>query len=893
MAQTQPSSIQAIRSIEGIDEYRLANGAQVLLFPDSSKSHVTVNMTVFVGSRHEGYGEAGMAHLLEHMLFKGTPLHPDVPTLLTERAGPGNFNGTTWVDRTNYYETLPASDESLEFAIRFESDRLVNSHVRGEDLASEMTVVRNEFEQGENDPFGVLLQRMTAAAYEWHNYGRDTIGNRSDIERVPVVRLKNFYRKFYRPDNVMLIVAGKFDPESALQYAEQYLGSIPRPETPIDNTYTVEPPQDGERTVVLRRVGNTQLVGALYHIPAGSHPDFPAMRIVASVLSAQGSGRLYKSLVEAKLASAVFASARAYHDPGMMLAAAQLSESGSLEDARQVMLNTIENELRETPITEAELERARQRILKERELEANSTDRIAVALSDWAAQGDWRLYFLFRDIVESLTVEEVQAAAERYLVRNNRTVGLYIPSTTSERIRIPDAPDLNQMLAEYQGRKAVSEGEAFEPTPTNIEARTERGQLTDGIKYAFLPKKTRGETVNLMLTLRYGNEETLKGRATAADFLPSLMMRGTDEMSFVELQDTLNRLRAELRVSGLPGLLQVSLKTQKSYLPEVLGVMQQMLRTPKLDEAEFEILRRQALTGIEQSLNDPQTLASVTTERTLAPYPPEDVRYVATPSEDLERVNSVNIEQIRELYRDFVSAQAGELAVVGDFDPESVREIMKEALNGWTSEIPYQRIDRPAHTDVAGALNTIQTPDKENAVYVASQHFELSDSSPNHAELVLGNFVLGGGSLSSRLGTRVRQQDGLSYGVGSMVSASSRDERTELSLFAIANPDNKDRLLASIEEVFRHFAEHGMTGDELARAKDGYLQQQMVTRTDDQRLASLLVGTLFNDRTMAFYADQDQKIADAKLEEVNEVIKKYFNMDRMVISIAGDFDREK
>ncbi|MCC6512010.1 MAG: insulinase family protein, partial [Pirellulaceae bacterium] len=295
-----------VTSIEGISEYRLDNGTQVLLFPDPSKSMVTVNMTVFVGSRHEGYGEAGMAHLLEHMLFKGTPTHPDVPKTLTNRGA--DFNGTTWLDRTNYYETLPATSErqaqeNLEFAIRFEADRLLNSFVKAEDLASEMTVVRNEFERGENSPQRVLMQRVQAAAYEWHNYGRSTIGNRSDIERVPIDRLQAFYRKFYRPDNIMLVVAGTFDSEQCIQLVEKYFGGLKAPEAALDRTYTTEPPQDGERTVVLRRVGNTQLIDLAYHVPSGGDRDYAAVEMLSYIYGAEPSGRLYKDLVLTELAS--------------------------------------------------------------------------------------------------------------------------------------------------------------------------------------------------------------------------------------------------------------------------------------------------------------------------------------------------------------------------------------------------------------------------------------------------------------------------------------------------------------------------------------------------------------------------------------------------------------
>src|SRR5260370_15891806 len=211
---------QKIASVEGVTEYRLANGVRALLFPEASRPTVTVNMTVLVGSRHEGYGETGMAHLLEHMVFKGTPDHPNVPKALRDHGA--NFNGTTNVDRTNYFETMPATDENLDFGVHLETDRLVNSFVKREDLASEMTVVRNEFERGENSPQGVLMQRIEAAAYEWHNYGKSTIGNRSDIERVPIQNLQAFYRKYYHPDNLALIIPGKFDEATALAVVQQH-----------------------------------------------------------------------------------------------------------------------------------------------------------------------------------------------------------------------------------------------------------------------------------------------------------------------------------------------------------------------------------------------------------------------------------------------------------------------------------------------------------------------------------------------------------------------------------------------------------------------------------------------------------------------------------------------
>ena len=876
-----------VREIEGISEYSLENGCQLLLFPDPSKPVVTVNVTIFVGSRHEGYGEAGMAHLLEHMLFKGTPAHPEIPKVLQEHGA--RFNGTTWTDRTNYYETMPASDENLEFALRLEADRLVNSKILGEDLASEMSVVRSEFESGENSPIRVLMQRMQGAAYEWHNYGKSTIGNRSDIERVPVVKLRQFYKKFYRPDNVMVCVAGKFDPAKALDLVNKYFGSLSTPDTPLDRTYTVEPAQDGERTVVLRRVGDVQWVASSYHVPAGSHADYPAVKALTYVLADEPSGRLYTSLVESEMASNVYASCDSFHDPGMMQAIVEVPADGEIESVRKNLLTVLEKDLAESPVTEEEVERARQQLLKQRELEAADSDKLAVALSNWAAQGDWRLYFLFRDRLEKLTAADVQRVAEQYLNRNNRTVGLFIPTESAERITIPEAPDLNTLLADYKGRESIQTGEAFDVDPLAIERRTQRGKLAESVQYSFIPKKTRGASVHLMLTLRYGTPETLSGRVTACDVLPDLMERGTESLSYQEFQDQLAALRSSIRLGGTTGLVQASVKSNRDNLPAVLELLTDAIRKPKLDAEEFEVLRRQYITQIESQLSEPQALAPIATRRAMTPYPKSDIRYRPTLEEEIELYRTLKVEEVRELHANFVSSQASEVAAVGDFDPEELKSMLTKTFSGWTTDEPYERVDRPAHPELDGRIETIVTPDKANAVYYSGMQFVMDDAGPDYAPLVMGNYILGAGALSSRLGDRVRQTEGLSYGIRSGFNVSPRDNRGEFTIFAITNPVNKDRLMVAIREEIDKILADGVTEEELAKAKEGFLQRQSVSRSDDSALVSQLVLNMFTGRTMKFTAETEQAINSATVDQVHRVLKKYINPDKLIISVAGDF----
>jgi zinc protease len=894
-----------VASVEGITEYQFDNGLRALLFPDNSQSKVTVNLTVLVGSRQEGYGETGMAHLLEHMVFKGTPRHPKIPKALQEHGA--QFNGSTSNDRVNYFETLSATDENLEFAIDLEADRMVNSYIKQEDLDSEMTVVRNEFERGENSPGAVLSERISAAAYDWHNYGKSTIGNRSDIERVPVENLRAFYKKYYQPDNVVLIVAGKFEESKALALIQKYFGPIPKPERKLVATYTEEPAQDGERSVILRRVGDVSMVGVAYHIPAASHPDTAALEVLAGILRTQPSGRLYKALVETKKASSASAFARREHDPGLMSMDAEVAHGSAPEEVRDIIIATAE-ELGAKGVTAEEVNRSRQQILKQRELAANDTAALGRSLSEWVAEGDWRLYCLHRDYIEQVTPEAVKTAAARYLQRNNRTVGVFIPTEKAERVAVPPTPDIAALVSNYKGRGAIADGEVFEATPENIEARVQRTELAEGIKVTLMPKKTRGQEAHLLLTLRYGNEENLKGFESVAGFLPELMLRGTKKLSHQQLRDELDKLSANLGAGaggggrrgggrrgggGAPagaGSVTFSIQAKRDTLPAVIEILGQVLREPLLPAEDFEVLKSERLAAVQQMRTEPGMLAPRLLQRELNPYAKDDIRYVTTVEESIQRLKDVKYEQVAQLYHDYLGSQAGELTIVGDFDSKQCLPILEKALIGWKAKKPYARIATPIAGNAKGGEHQIKTPDKANATYAAGLLFPLRDDDPEYAAMVVGNYIFGAGALSSRLGDRIRQKEGLSYGVSSSLSVSSQDKRAGLTISAICNPQNIGRVEKCAQEELERLLRDGVTNDELENAKQGYLQAIKVGRANDSGLAGTLTNLRHLGRTMAFEADVEKKISSLTVEQVNAALRKYIDPKKLVIVTAGDFE---
>ena len=882
-----PKGVERVTSVEGFTEYRLANGLRVLLFPDQSKQTVTVNVTYLVGSRHENYGETGMAHLLEHLMYKGSKNHPNIPQEITEHGT--RPNGSTSFDRTNYYETFSSTDANLDWAIKMEADRMINSFIAKKDLDTEMTVVRNEYESGENQPGLVVFKRIFAAAYDWHNYSNLPIGARSDIENVPIDRLQAFYHKFYQPDNAVLLVTGKFDSAKTLQLIADSFGPIPRPARTLQQIYTVEPAQDGERTVTVKRVGDTQFVGAGYHVPSGSHPDFAAVDILTLILADTPSGRLYKALVETKKASSVDSLDIPMHDPGLTILFAEVRKEQSLDAARETMTQTIEELAAKAPTSE-EVDRARTSLLKNIDLTLNSAERVGLELSEWMAQGDWRLYFLYRDRLKKVTPADVQRVASAYLKATNRTVGLFIPTDKADRAEIPPPPDVAALVKDYKGSAVVAEGEAFDPSPANIESRTARADLPGGLKLALLSKKTRGNTVVASMTFRFGDEQSLMNRGTSAELAGQMLMRGTSKHTRQQIQDEFDKLKARVGVVGGATNVSVTIETVRENFAAVLRLVSEILREPSFPAAEFEQLRQETLAGIEQSRSEPQAVAGLAFSRHLNPYPKSDVRYTATPDEDIADVKAAKVEDAKKFYADFYGGSNGEMSVVGDFDAKEIEKLAGELFGAWKSPRAFSRLVT-TYQEISPVNQSFETPDKANAIFIAGQRLNFRDDDPDYPALVLGNYMLGGGFLNSRLATRIRQKEGLSYGVGSVFSAGSLDKNGQFFAQAIYAPQNAAKLEAAIKEEIARALKDGFTADEVTAAKSGYLQFAQLNRAQDASIARKLVQYRFYNRTLAWDAELEKKIAALTPDDIVAAMRRHIDPSKFTIVKAGDFSK--
>ena len=876
-AQTLPQGVQKVTSIEGITEYSYPNGLRVLLFPDNSKPKITVNVVYLVGSRNEGYGETGMAHLLEHMVFKSAKSGREIFKELTDRAG-GNFNGTTGYDQTMYFEIFNAGDDNLRWALELEADRMVNMTMKGEDLATEMTVVRNEMEAGENSPMNVLEERVLAAAYNFHNYGKTVIGN-----------LAVFYKKYYQPDDALLIVAGQIDESKALAMVASTLGAIPKPQRTLTQPYTSEPTQEGERFVTLRRVGDIQAIMAVYHIPAALYPDQAALDVVAQVLGAPQTGRLYKALVDNKKAVATGMNASGMHDPGYALAYAQLKPDQSIDEAQQILVKTVEGLAAEPP-TQEEVDRAKARILKNYELSLTNSQSVGLMLGGYAGDGDWRSLFLTRDDVKKVTPADVARVAAAYLKSSNRTMGEFIPTKTPDRSVIPDTPDPAVRLKDYKGGEAISAGEAFDPTPANIEGRVIRRTLPNGLKLVMFPKKTRGGTVVASLNVRFGDEKSLFGKSTAGSMAGALLMRGTKNKTRQQIQDETDRLKAQINVSGSVMGANANVRTLEANLGDSLRFVRELLREPSFPEAEFEQIRQQRIASFESARSEPSSLASLELARHMyARYRRGDVHYTSTIDEEIEDWKKLTLDDARKFYEQFYGAGAGEISIGGQFDPEQIEKLVTGLFGDWKSASHYERIANPYET--VGPMNhKIETPDKQNAYFMASLFTKMNDDAADYPALLIAGMAFGG-SPNSRVFQRIRVKDGLSYGANAGFSVPTTDDGGRFTASAIAAPQNMPKVEAAFQEELAKALKDGFTADEVEKAKKTWLDDRSVSRTEEASVASLLMQRERWGRTMQWDAKLEAAVAALTPEQVNEAFRHHLDPAALSIVKGGDFKK--
>lgn len=883
-----PSGIRHVTTVEGVAEYRLENGLRVLLAVDNARPVVTVNLVYLVGSRHEGTGEAGMAHLLEHLVFKGTPATPDPKAQFAQRGM--HWNGTTSYDRTNYFATFNAEGDNLDWYLGWLADSMVNAFIARRDLDSEMTVVRNEFERAGVRADVALYQGVLATAYQWHPYGRAVIGTLSDIENVSITRLQNFYRHYYQPDNAVLVVAGKVDRDTVLARIAATFGELPKPGRTFEPFYTQEPMQQGERHVTLRRTGASPMVAVAYHaVPAGSR-DFAALAVLRQVLTAAPGGSLHQALVQSGLASSLSDWTQPTRDPGFLYLGALLADGAEFEAAQTAMTDALESM---TPVTEEEVARAKTLLVNAINRRLLDAQGVAMSLTDAIAAGDWRLGFAMRDWISEVSPSDVDRLARAILVQGNRSSGRFIPTAQAVRAPVRQAANLETLLKDYRGRPPAEEIDVFPMTNTEIDARTQASTLPGGMKLAILPRATKGGRVTGTLRLRWGTLDTLRGRRADSLLLANMMLKGTAQRSRIELNNLLSEMDSSMSVNAiapaggsLVGLV-IDFSAPREKLDRMLALLAEVLRTPVFPADEFEQARRSAIAQVLAAQNDPASHAASALARHTVRHEKDDPRSAWTPEETQQAAREATVERMHAFYREFAGATHAELAMVGPVDPVIAAEQLRTLFDDWRNPQSYARVERP-YQEVPAVRIILDMPGKTNAAYAAVLPIELEETDTDTPALFTAVQLLGGRA-GTRLWNRLREKEGLSYGVNASLGVGTRDRHGRISITGTFAPQNRERFEVALRDELEKVLADGFSALEVDFAKSAILRIRRQAITEERTVAAMLADNLFWGRTMAWREQRDNDYAALTPEQVNAALKKYLDPAKMSAAVAGDF----
>ncbi len=896
--------VKYVKSVGGIAEYTLeSNGLQILLMPEHSAPVLTFMVTYRVGSRNEVTGTTGATHLLEHLMFKGTPKFlrangTGVDQLL-EKTG-AVYNATTWLDRTNYYENIDSSH--LALAVELEADRMRNLLLKEEDRKPEMTVVRNEFERGENSPIQSLIKEIFQAAYVAHPYHHSTIGWRSDIEKVSIAKLREFYDTFYWPDNSTVSVIGDFKTEEALSLIKKFYGVIPRAPKEIPQVYTEEPNQTAPRRVGVKRSGQLGVVGIGYKVPAATHADYPALSVLSNILTDGKNSRMYRALTDKNLTTSVSPFLGFNRDPSLYITFALMTPGSKHEEVEKIMLAEIDR-IKKDGVTEVEVATAISKLLADAAFERDGSFAIAGNLNECIAAGDWTLYYNLEDKIKQVTAADIKRVTSTYLIEDHSTTGWFTPivaeggpaappksagKTGREDERPADGPyyyrapalDATGPLLQTPSADLKAPPAAPSGGTTDIASKVQRARIND-IDLVIYRTGVK-DVVTFRGSIPVGDVASPRENIAIATLTGALLDKGTVNQDKFAISQKLESVGASLTFSVRNDVLYISGQSLRKDVPLVISLLAEQLRTPAFSAEEFEKIKKQIAGSLKRALESPDYRAREAFGRVA--YPVGHPNHQPGSDAMLAAVESATLDQIKAFHASHYGPAHFTLVTVGDLDPAQIKAEVGKSFAGWTGGKPVPAASRVTSVD-APKEQTVFMPDKPSVSVVLGQPTKLKYSDPEYLPLRVATAILGSG-FTGRLMANVRDKEGLTYGISSSLANDTYFDG-DWRITATFAPALLDKGLASTHRQLQSWYEQGVTPEELERRKSNLIGSFKVNLATTGGLADQLLVTVQRGFDLSWMDQYPQKVAALTPEQVNGAVKKYLKPESMVLIRAG------
>jgi len=901
-----------VAEVKEVTEYKLENGLRVLISENHSAPVATLLVVYRVGSRNEGVGFTGSTHFLEHMLFKGTEEHNaekgnGMDDLLTQIGA--HWNATTWFDRTSYYEVVP--NDFFELCVELEADRMRNLRLRQEDRDSEMSVVRNELERGENHPEEALEKELYAIAFREHPYHHPTIGWRSDVEGVPMERLRQFYDTFYWPENATVIALGDFATADALNMINHHFGKIKNAPHPIPLVYTTEPPQEGERRFEVSRVGDLPRVWAGYHVPEATHHDNHAIAAMRQLLGStyERSSRLYKRLIDTSLANEVFARHDDLRDPGLFIVGATINPGVDLSRVEKELFEEIER-LATEACGEDELKRIKSSNSKGTILSKADPSSLAFMLGEAESKADWKWLMEYDDKFDAVTKEDIMRVAGMYFSKRNRTVGHFLPKQDGEEMDFDpealdqaDADEEDAFLGDEESKTleppyTKDEIKSFlvlNPTPVTVTfknkatssyvSKVRKEVLPNGMT-VLLMQNPGTESVALSFNMKAGRYFSYQMPSSPAELVGDLLPHGSKNYDKVKIAEILEEM-------GCPGGLEFFVDNYRiglgaqlvvSDLPQYLDLLNDVVRNPLLAEEELVKTKVEWSSRFLESKMNTRSMAWNKLRQAL--YPADHPFYDKFFDDQARELEGVTCETLHAVHKKHFSPANTIITLVGDIDLDHSLKLITQRFGDWTGEkapaIHIADVPLPA---TAQRLDVF-LPEKASIDIVMAHPCALTRASEDFYAARIGNAALGQDTITSRLGQVVRDKAGLTYGIYSSFSDTAFGG-APWTISLSSNPKNVDRALQLIDVTLSEYLTKGISKEDLAKESGRALGSFKVGLASSMGIARVLTEFEFLGLGVAELDRIQESYMSLTKEKVDQAMKRYFHPEKSITVVSG------
>lgn len=891
-AQTLPPNVEKVETYRGVTQYRLkSNDMTIVLVENHTSPVITFEVVYHVGSRNEAPGNTGSAHLLEHMIFnkstenygraKGHKTFQEV--LYEAGADFGSTNMTTWNDRMTGYSTLPA--DKLELAMKVEADRLGRGLILDSERQSEMSVVRNEYEIGENNPSNALGKAVVSAAITAHPYHWDTIGYRSDIEGVSTDKLREHYKNFFYPNNAEAVLVGDFDPSKALAVFDREFGGFKKSEKPIPQVITVEPPQEGERRVTVSRPGTLGIVLIGYMRPGGLHADFISLDVLSEVLADGVNARLYRALVDKGLATSVSADNYTLRDPYPLLIEATIAPGKTHDEVERAIKASLA-ELAQNGITDEELQRAQQQIEVSVTRQRDGTYPYASSMGESIASTNWKWFLDYVDNAKAVTKEDVKRVAATYLVPEHATVGWFLPAANAAK----KPAETKAIAAPAPSRPAAAPvtgpTPSVAPTKSTFAARTTRKVLSNGIVVDVIENHSV-PTVAVRGVILGGDAAAPADKPALPSLTARMLQRGTVSRTKEQIGALLEGAGATRGYFSNAYQIGVNANGMARDLPMLLDIVGDELKNAALTAEELGKAKAEMKTDVLRA-ND-NTGARAVERLTQAVYPASHPYRQPGRDKMVASVEAASADDIRAWSKARLTGANTIIAIVGDVTAAQAVALVEKNLGSLPkgTRVAY---DQPR---VAGAAAPIREPitmrGKANMNIIMGEASGLRRTDPDYEAALVANAALGQNAMTSRIGQRVRDREGLSYSLASQWAFTDALDGLWYVNVNVA-PQNLAKALASTRDEIEKFAREGITDEELDIQKNFFAGNFQVGMATNTGIAAALVTAEKFGYGPRYLDEYPSRIRAVTKEQANAAFKKHFAPERLNVIVAGDLE---